>query len=84
MKNRLGGVCEPGGSKKLETGKWRSITPIVTLDSCNKCGICYRFCPDSCISITEQGAQINLFYCKGCLICMHECPVRAIEVEEKP
>jgi len=83
MKLLMGGVCGPGGSKQLETGKWRSSTPVVDQGCCTRCGVCYQFCPDSCISITEQGAQINLFYCKGCMICVHECPKKALRMEDQ-
>ena len=81
----LGGVCKAGESRKLETGKWRSFRPVVDKAKCIKCGRCAEFCPDSCMEIKEDGAEVNLYYCKGCLICMRECPVDAIskEVEEK-
>lgn len=81
----LGGVCKAGESKKLETGKWRVFCPVIDKDKCIKCGRCVDFCPDSCMEIGADGAEVNLFYCKGCLICMHECPVQAIakEVEQK-
>lgn len=81
MKIRLGGVCEAGGSKQLETGKWRAFRPVVKADECNRCRICFNFCPEGCIQITDKSAEINLFYCKGCMICAQECPRKAIRTE---
>ena len=85
MELPLGGVCGAGESKKLETGKWRAFRPVVDKAMCVKCGRCAEFCPDSCMEIGPDGAEVNLYYCKGCMICMRECPVKAIskEVEVK-
>ena len=81
MKLPLGAVCKAGESKKLETGTWRTFRPVIDKGKCIKCGRCADFCPDSCMEVTDIGAEVNLFYCKGCLICMRECPVQAITKE---
>ena len=79
--NTIGGVItEPGSSKKMKTGNWRTFRPIFT-DKCKACGICVRFCPEGIIEIKNKKAQTDYDYCKGCLICAEECPFNAIEKE---
>ena len=49
---------------------------------CFMCGNCLNYCPDSAISVDEQGRlRIDYEYCKGCGICMHECPCSAIQFD---
>ena len=78
-------VTEPGSASQYQTGTWRSERPIIDLDKCNKCGLCYIFCPDAAIEMNDEGyPEVNLFYCKGCGICAEECPKEAItQVEEE-
>jgi pyruvate ferredoxin oxidoreductase delta subunit len=78
-------VTEPGSASQYQTGTWRSERPIIDLDKCNKCGLCYIFCPDAAIEMNDEGyPEVDLFYCKGCGICAVECPKQAItQVEEE-
>lgn len=78
-------VTEPGSASQYQTGSWRSERPIIDLDKCNKCGLCYIFCPDAAIEMNDEGyPEVDLFYCKGCGICSVECPTKAItQVEEE-
>ena len=78
-------VAEPGSASQYQTGSWRSERPIIDLDKCNKCGLCYIFCPDAAIEMNDEGyPEVDLFYCKGCGICSVECPTKAItQVEEE-
>ena len=65
------------------TGGWRSVRPIIDTEECTSCMICWKFCPDHCITPKEK-PTIDLVYCKGCGICVEECPKGAITlVEEK-
>jgi 2-oxoacid:acceptor oxidoreductase gamma subunit (pyruvate/2-ketoisovalerate family)/2-oxoacid:acceptor oxidoreductase delta subunit (pyruvate/2-ketoisovalerate family) len=49
---------------------------------CYNCGNCYNYCPDSAITIDDNGRlRIDYDYCKGCGICMQECPCSAITFE---
>ncbi|HII39251.1 TPA: 4Fe-4S binding protein [Candidatus Micrarchaeota archaeon] len=74
-------VIKPGARNK--TGSWRTMRPIVDAAKCTRCGICETFCPDSCITITPDGAQMDYDYCKGCLICLRECPFKAISAQKE-
>ncbi|MFC1965366.1 4Fe-4S binding protein [Chloroflexota bacterium] len=77
-------VTEPGSASQYETGGWRSQKPVLDIDLCNKCGLCYIFCPEGCIEQdTDEYFKANLFYCKGCGICAVECPKRAIAMAEE-
>ena len=72
-------IVEPGNTTQYQTGDWRVLKPIIDNSGCNKCGLCYIFCPDACIEQDEEGYfRVNLFYCKGCGICAIECPKKVI------
>lgn len=66
----------------LDSGSWRTARPIISSELCNRCGICYSFCPPQCIQIDEAWENFipNLDYCKGCGVCAKECPTDAIEM----
>jgi pyruvate ferredoxin oxidoreductase delta subunit len=77
-------VTEPGNASWYETGGWRSQRPILDKKLCNKCGLCYIFCPDACYTQEEDGYFIaDMFYCKGCGICATECPKKAIKMQQE-
>jgi len=77
-------VTEPGNASQYQTGGWRTERPIIDLDKCNKCGLCYLFCPDAAIEQNNDGYfKVDLFYCKGCGICATECPKQAITMVEE-
>ena len=77
-------VTEPGNASQYQTGDWRSQKPIVDKDKCNKCTLCFIYCPEGCIERDTEGYfEPNLFYCKGCGICATECPKKAITMVEE-
>ena len=77
-------VTEPGNASQYRTGDWRSQKPVVDKEKCNKCTLCYVFCPEGCIERDAEGYfEANLFYCKGCGICATECPKKAIAMVEE-
>ena len=77
-------ITEPGNAVETRTGDWKSRRPVVDLSKCNKCTLCYFFCPEGCIAKTEEGYfEPDLFYCKGCGICAAECPKEAITMVEE-
>jgi 2-oxoacid:acceptor oxidoreductase delta subunit (pyruvate/2-ketoisovalerate family) len=62
------------------TGDWRTFRPKIK-ESCNKCGICWMYCPEGTIKKNDNGSfEIDLQYCKGCGICANECPTNNIEM----
>jgi len=69
-------VCGSGG----ETGKWRTLRPILDKSKCTECQICWIFCPDAVIS---RDQEIDYKYCKGCGVCATECPTDAIIMEKE-
>jgi len=80
----IGGlITDAGNSVCYETGGWRSHCPIVELERCSHCMICWVFCPDGAIQI-ENGkvVGIDLDHCKGCGICAEECPRKAVSMVE--
>jgi len=80
-------VTEVGSAALRRTGDWRSQMPIMDKEKCNKCGLCWLYCPDAAIKLLEDGYyEADLFYCKGCGICAKVCAREAItmiEEEEK-
>jgi 2-oxoacid:acceptor oxidoreductase delta subunit (pyruvate/2-ketoisovalerate family) len=67
------------------TGDWRTFRPVIDKEKCNKCYICWMYCPEAVIDVDEEGFPvIDYDYCKGCLICVTECPKQAIaQIREK-
>lgn len=77
-------ITEPGSSVEYRTGDWKIRRPEVDLSKCNKCTLCYYFCPEGCIAKTKDGYFLaDLYYCKGCGICATECPKDAITMVEE-
>jgi pyruvate ferredoxin oxidoreductase gamma subunit len=76
-------VNTPGIAKEYKTGDWRSASAIIDLKKCNKCGLCFLYCPEGCIRPIKEGYyEADLYYCKGCGICAKECPKNAINMIE--
>ena len=79
-------IPEAGNSVQVNTGGWRSLTPVIDPEACDGCMLCYFYCPDASI-IVEEGREreVDLMHCKGCGICAKECPTGAItmKIEEK-
>jgi NADPH-dependent glutamate synthase beta subunit-like oxidoreductase/ferredoxin len=66
-----------GRSARPETEAGRCLS----CGHCNKCGVCWTFCPDIAIAAQEQDFAFLLDYCKGCGICVRECPGGVLEME---
>jgi len=78
-RNTLAYDC--GWSKDNLTGAWRTRRPIRNPERCNDCGLCWLYCPESCID--PENFAIDPAYCKGCGICAVECRAGAIEMKRE-
>ena len=81
----IGGlIIDAGNSEEYETGSWRSHRPVIDMERCSHCMLCWVYCPDGAIK-AEDGkvVGIDLAHCKGCGICAQECPRKAITMVEE-
>jgi len=76
-------IISVGSQTYNKTGAWRNIKPVIELDKCLKCGICWKFCPEPAIVIQDEWPVIDYDYCKGCGICAEECPAKCIVMVEE-
>jgi len=77
-------ILAPGSSVQYKTAGWWMFRPVYNRAKCNKCGLCWVYCPDVAISIKKDGfCEFDLDYCKGCGICAKECPMKAIVMVEE-
>jgi pyruvate ferredoxin oxidoreductase delta subunit len=75
-------ITEPGSTVRNKTGGWRVFRPVFNMERCIDCGNCWIYCPEACVSKSEEGEySADLEYCKGCGICANECPTEAIEMQ---
>jgi pyruvate ferredoxin oxidoreductase gamma subunit len=66
-------------TRARRTGSWRVFRPVIALDRCTRCWICFAWCPDGAIALDAADTpRIDEEVCKGCLICAEECPREAI------
>jgi pyruvate ferredoxin oxidoreductase delta subunit len=74
-------LSQPSAGAAGLTGRWRLKRPIMDQKKCNKCLICWLYCPESAIiRDSENRVSINYEYCKGCGICSEVCPSKAITI----
>ncbi len=80
-----GGIINrPGSTIDYKTGTWRVKRPVVNLDKCIGCLICWIYCPEPAIIKRDDGKiDFDYDYCKGCGICSLECPTKAIRIVEE-
>jgi len=77
-------ISRPRVASTGKTGSWRTFRPIINIEKCTGCRICWVYCPVACIELNEQNQpKINYDYCKGCGICAHECPLKIIKMERE-
>jgi 2-oxoacid:acceptor oxidoreductase delta subunit (pyruvate/2-ketoisovalerate family) len=76
-------IISVGSQTYNKTGAWRNIKPVIELDKCLKCGICWKFCPEPAIVIQDEWPVVDYDYCKGCGICAEECPAKCILMVEE-
>jgi pyruvate ferredoxin oxidoreductase gamma subunit len=67
-----------------KTGDWRVFRPVLVPDKCNGCWLCFVYCPESAITMTEADLPvIDYDHCKGCMLCAEECPTQALLTERE-
>lgn len=77
-------ITEAGNASLRRTGDWRTERPVMDKEKCNKCGLCWLYCPDGAIKAVKDGYyEPDLFYCKGCGICAKVCRREAITMLEE-
>ncbi len=76
----LGGEIYEGGTSALvNTGDWRTMTPVFHPEKCTHCMLCIPYCPDSSIPVEDgKRLEFDFMHCKGCGICYKVCPCDAI------
>jgi pyruvate ferredoxin oxidoreductase delta subunit len=63
------------------TGMWRIQKPVMEEGKCNKCLMCWLYCPEAAIVRGKDGRiWITYEYCKGCGICSEVCPTKVIKM----
>jgi uncharacterized protein (DUF362 family)/Pyruvate/2-oxoacid:ferredoxin oxidoreductase delta subunit len=55
--------------------------PLIDDSACKKCQVCAKSCPAACITITEDGSDIDYEKCVSCFCCMELCPHNAISMK---
>ncbi|HID17869.1 TPA: 4Fe-4S dicluster domain-containing protein, partial [Candidatus Bathyarchaeota archaeon] len=69
----IAGVLPEGGTAvEYRSGDWRTFKPIVDVDKCTNCLICWIYCPDASIIRKEKHVEVDYYHCKGCGICAEE------------
>jgi len=77
-------ITEAGNASLHRTGDWRTERPVMDKEKCNKCGLCWLYCPDEAMKFLEDGYyEPDPFYCKGCGICAKVCRREAITMIEE-
>ena len=78
----IGGmIIDAGNAIEYETGSWRAFRPIVDINKCTHCLLCWMYCPDVSI-IVEDSRMVGVDYdhCKGCGVCADVCPPKCISM----
>jgi pyruvate ferredoxin oxidoreductase delta subunit len=79
-------IPDAGNSVANVTGGWRINLPVIDVEKCDGCMLCYFYCPDASIVVEDgKAVGVDLEHCKGCGICAKECPTHAIlmKLDEK-
>ncbi len=71
-----------GSMRVNKTASWRSLRPVIDIEKCTSCMICWKYCPEPAIFPTSP-PTIDYDFCKGCGICVLECPADAISSEKE-
>ncbi len=79
-----GEIYEGGTSVLVNTGDWRTVTPVFDAEKCSHCMFCVPYCPDSSIPVKDgKRLDFDFMHCKGCGICAKVCPFKAISMNKE-
>jgi pyruvate ferredoxin oxidoreductase gamma subunit len=75
-----------GATSALRTTEgWRVSRPVIDLDRCTRCFLCFALCPEGAIRLDAASYPVvDYDHCKGCLVCVTECPPHAIAEVREP
>jgi 2-oxoacid:acceptor oxidoreductase delta subunit (pyruvate/2-ketoisovalerate family) len=76
----IGGlILDDGNAVEYDTGNWRAFRPVIAMEQCTHCLMCWLYCPDSSM-VVEDGKLmgVDLEHCKGCGVCVEVCPPKCI------
>ncbi len=74
-------ISKPEKASMGVTGEWRVFKPVYDREDCNKCLSCWMYCPESAVSVDEEGYPvIDYTYCKGCGVCVSVCPKKTMHL----
>jgi len=72
-------ISKPTIGASGRTGFWRTFKPVINYEKCTNCLICWLYCPENSIEVSQGTVVINYDYCKGCGVCVNECPFKAVD-----
>ncbi|MFQ5791044.1 MAG: 2-oxoacid:acceptor oxidoreductase family protein [Acidobacteriota bacterium] len=77
-------IYAAANTAERKTGSWRQFRPVLDLDQCSRCWLCFVWCPDGAISLDDEDRPLlDYDLCKGCLLCAQECPTHAFHIEKE-
>ena len=77
-------IYEAATASSVNTGDWRTDTPVFIEDKCKHCMLCVPYCPDSAIPVSgDKRLDFDYMHCKGCGVCFKVCPFGAIEFRKE-
>ena len=81
----IGGlIVDAGNAIEYNTGNWRAFRPVVNLEKCTHCMLCWLYCPDISVIVEDRKMMgFDLEHCKGCGVCADVCPPKCISMHSE-
>lgn len=76
---------EGGNSINYKTGGWGVSLPVIDMEKCKLCMICWAMCPEDSFKVVGGDLVLDEKHCKGCGVCSEVCPgnFNAIKMKAK-